>query len=56
MFQELAVVLIVSAAVLFVLRRFGLLGRRRRKPVTFVPLASLRKQTQRRHDDPDACH
>jgi hypothetical protein len=58
MWQEIAVVLIVSGAVVFVLRRFGLLGwRRRREPVSFVPLASLRKPTPRaKGDDPPRCH
>jgi hypothetical protein len=57
MWQEIAVVLIVSAAVLFVLRRFGLIGRRRRRePVSFVPLASLRKPPRADGDDPPRCH
>jgi hypothetical protein len=57
MWQEIAVVLIVSAAVLFVLRRFGLIARRRRRePVSFVPLASLRKPPRADGDDPPRCH
>jgi hypothetical protein len=58
MWQEIAVVLIVSAAVLFVLRRFGLIARRRRRErVSFVPLASLRKPPRADGGDhPPRCH
>jgi hypothetical protein len=57
MLQELAVVLIVAAAVVFVLRRFGLLGRgRRRGHASFVPLSSLRKPPPARSDEAGGCH
>ncbi len=54
-FQEIAVALMVAAAVLFLVRR--VVGRRsaRRKPAqTFVPLASLKKRDRSRQDT--GCH
>jgi predicted MFS family arabinose efflux permease len=48
--QTIAVVLIVAAAVLFLLRQFVLPRRRRSRPAqTFVPLGDVRKRDDRRH-------
>lgn len=59
MWQETGVVLIVAGAVVFLLRRFGLLrGRAARGTETFVPLASVKKasRTDRGDDRGGGCH
>lgn len=54
--QEVAVALIVAAAVAFLLRR--VVGRRRQKVTaqSFVPLSQLRRKKQQPSDRNEACH
>jgi len=50
MLQEIAVALVVLAAVAFLARQFFGWGRKPRQATTFVPLASLKKKPK------DDCH
>lgn len=50
MVQDIGVAIVVLAAVAFLARQFFGVGRKPRKAVTFVPLASLKKKPT------DSCH
>jgi hypothetical protein len=56
--QDVAVWIVVAAALAFLLGRNLNLRRRRRQPAqTFVPLSSLKRpQTASEHQDDPACH
>lgn len=51
MVQEIGVALVVLAALAFLARQFFGVGRKPRKAVTFVPLASLKNKKPDQH-----CH